>query len=370
MSSKENLKQLLKKYTALTAPSGYEQEAVRAIYSEIKDYADEVRISTTGQIVAVKRGSGSGPTVAIGAHMDEVGYAIKSILPSGFMMFDKVGSQTDNVAVGRKVWVTAKKIPGIITIRPGHLASPEEAKMVTPIGKLFIDIGAKSADEVKRLGIKVGDPVVPQSDFMEMANADLICTKAIDDRINCAIITEIFKTLKASDFAGTLIGFFTVREEVGMHGAAHVLYKHDVDYVYALDTIPTNDTPDGSVAALPLELGKGPGLSVLDGVLFAAFYAAHPGLRAFIEAIARKNSINLQTVTLIGMSYATDASALGKANGGLPALTLTVPRRYSHSPVELCDLNDADALFKLLCAAIKENDKVNLNFADLENLPA
>jgi endoglucanase len=365
MSSKENLKQLLKKYTDVVAPSGYEQEEIKAIYSELKGHADEIKVSTTGQIVAVKKGAKPGPTVAIGAHMDEVGYAVRSILPSGFLLFDKVGSQTDNVAVARKVWVTAKKIPGIITVRPGHLASPEEAVMVTPISKLFVDIGAKSADEVKKLGIKVGDPIVPQSDFMEMSNPDLICTKSIDDRINCAIITELFKTLNASDFAGTLIGCFTIREEVGMFGARTALDDYKVDYVYALDTIPTNDTPDGSVAALPLELGKGPGLSVLDGITFAAFYAAHPGLRSFVEGIAGRNSINLQTVTLIGLKYATDASAFSYNKSGLPSLTLTVPRRYSHSPVELCDINDADSLYRLLFAAIKENDKVDLDFVKL-----
>lgn len=368
MSSKENLKALLKKYTSVAAPSGYEQEEIKAIYSEIKGHADEIKVSTTGQIVAIKRGSRSGPTVAVGTHMDEVGYVIKSILPSGFMMFDKDGSQTDNVAAGRKVWVTTKKIPGIITVRPGHLATPEEAKMVTPISKLFIDTGAKNAEEVKKLGIKVGDPVVPQSDFMEMSNPDLICTKSIDDRINCAIITELFKTLKASDFAGTLIGFFTVREETGMHGAVTALHNHDVDYVYALDTIPANDTPDGNVAALPLELGKGPGLSAMDGVLFGAYYAAHPGVRAFVEDVAARNNIHLQTVTLLGAGYATDASALGQTKGGLPALTLTVPRRYSHSPVELCDINDADALFRLLVSAVKEQDKIDLRFVDLGNL--
>ena len=365
MSSKENLKQLLKKYTGVVAPSGFEQEAVRAIYSEIKDHADEVRVSTTGQIVAIKKGGRAGPTVAIGAHMDEVGYVIKSILPSGFMMFEKDGSQTDNVAVGRKVWVTANKIPGIITIRPGHLSTPEEAKQVTPLSRLFIDIGVKSAEEVKKLGIKIGDPVVPQSDFMEMSNPDLVCTKAIDDRINCAIITEIFKTLKAGDFAGTLIGFFTVREEVGLHGAMTALYNHDVDYIYALDTIPTNDTPDGNVASLPLELGKGPGLSVVDGAGFFMYYAAHPGVRSFVEGVAEKSGIRLQTVTLLGAGYATDASAVNQTKGGIPTLTLTVPRRYSHSPVELCDLNDADALYRLLCAVIKENDKVDLDFVKL-----
>jgi endoglucanase len=366
MASKENLKALLRKYTDVVAPSGHEQAALKVIHAELKGHADEIKVSTTGNMVAVKKGARPGPTIAIGAHMDEVGYVIRSILPSGFLLFDKVGTQTDNVAIGRKVWVTAKKIPGIITIKPGHLATPDEAKLVTPISKLFIDLGCKSAEEVKKLGIKIGDPIVPQSDFMEMSNPDLICTKAIDDRINCAIITELFKTIKAEDFAGTLLGVFTVREEPGMHGAVSALFNYDVDYCLSLDTIPTNDTPDGNVGALPLILGNGPGLSVCDGIMAAlTFYVIHPGVRSFIESIAAKTNINLQTVTLIFAGYATDAANYQKTKGGIPTATLTVPRRYSHSPVDLCDINDADKLFTLLLALIKENDKVNLNFADL-----
>ena len=365
MSVKENLKQLLKKYTDVVAPAGSEQEAIKVIYSEIKGYADEVKVSTLGQIVAVKNGSKPGPIVAITAHMDEVGYIIKSILPSGFLMFDKAGAQTDNVVAGRKVWITAKKIPGIITVRPQHFSTPEEAKMITPVDKLFIDVGVKNADEAKKLGITIGAPVVPQSDFMEMVNPDLVCTKAIDERINCAIITELFKNLKPSDFAGTILGCFTVREEVGLHGARHILQKHDVDYVYALDTIPANDTPDGNIAAVPLELGKGPGLCVADAILPTSFHLAHPGIRSFVEGIAAKSKIDLQIVSLLGTRYATDASAFESIRG-VPALTLTVPRRYSHSPVELCDLNDAGALYRLLFAALKENDKVDLDFLKLQ----
>jgi endoglucanase len=365
MSSKENLKGLLKKYTEIVAPSGFEQEAIKLMYAEIKDHVDEVKISTIGNMVAIKKGSRPGPTIAVGAHMDEVGYIIRSILPSGFLLFDKLGAPPDVVSIGRKVWITSRKIPGILTVKPGHLTTPEEAKMVTPTTKLFIDVGCKTAEEVKALGIRVGDPVVQQTDFLELSNPDLVCTKAIDDRINCAIVTELLKTIKASDFAGTLLGVFTVREETGANGAKRALHGFNVDYAISLDTIPTNDTPDGNIGALPLVLGNGPGMSVCDGVFFPDFYAIHPGVRALIEDVAAKSNINLQTVTLKFASYATDASGYQFTGTGLPLGTLTVPRRYSHSPVELCNMNDADKLLSLLQGVVKANDKINLKFVDL-----
>ena len=35
----------------------------------------------------------------------------------------------------------------------------------------------------------------------------------------CSIVLELFKNIKAEDFAGTLYGVFTVQEEVGLYGA-------------------------------------------------------------------------------------------------------------------------------------------------------
>jgi len=43
----------------------------------------------------------------------------------------------------------------------------------------------------------------------------------------------------------------------------------------------------------------------------------------------------------------TDASSIYVSAGGIPTAAVTIPRRYSHSPVELLDLNDALATLRL-----------------------
>lgn len=366
-NAKENLKQLLRELHDLMGVAGCEQEVVKYVYHAIKPYADEVQVSTTGNIVAIKKGCKEGPGLLVGAHMDEIGFVVKNILPSGFLLIDKIGGVPDNIMLGRKVLVSTKRIPGVIGTKPGHLQTPEEAKMVQTIGKCYVDLGLNSQEEVAALGIRIGDPIIFKSDFMEMSNPDLIATRAVDDRMNCAIILELFKNLKAEDFGGTLYGVFTVREEAGLFGARNAVYGMDIDYALALDTIPAGDTPDiNTVSQLPIYLGKGPGLPVADGVGATFFQFIHPGVRRIIEETAASKDINLQICTILGYAYTTDASAFSYVEKGIPTATLTVPRRYSHSPVELVDLNDAVSLLELLEAIIHNNEHADLSFVTLD----
>lgn len=364
---KRQFKSLFQELTEAMGVSGHEQEVIHIIHKHIKPWADEVKVSTVGNIVAIKRGNKPGPSVAIAAHMDEVGYLVRNILPNGYLTLEKVGSPPDSIAVGRKVWISSKRIPGVIGTKPAHMQTPEQAKMITPLTRNYVDIGVSSAQEARDLGIKIGDQVVIQSDFMEMSNPDLICTRAVDNRVNCAVIIELFKKLKSNDFSGTLYGVFTIREEVGLHGARCALFDYDIDYVLALDTIPVADTPDANpVNDLPIFLGKGPGLVVCEGIYPLAVYQyIHPGIRDLIEKEAAKTGINLQTVTLSSVLYMTDATAYAYVKGGLPVATLTVPRRYSHAPVELTDINDSLSLIKLLESIVRNNDNIDLNFVKL-----
>ena len=53
----------------------------------------------------------------------------------------------------------------------------------------------------------------------------------------------------------------------------------------------------------------------------------------------------------------TDAKAMAQTRGGVPAATIGLPRRYSHSPVEVFALRDLENLVKILVAAVKRLEK-------------
>ncbi|MGL6198216.1 MAG: M42 family metallopeptidase [Lachnospiraceae bacterium] len=365
-TAKSNLKELLRNLHDTMGVSGNEEEVIKFVYEQISPYADEVNVSTTGNIVAVKKGSRPGPKLLLGAHLDEIGFLVKGILPNGFILIEKVGGVPDNIMLGRKVLVSSKRIPGVMGTKPGHLQTPEEARMVLPISKCYVDVGLSSDEEVRSQGIKIGDPVIFKSDFMEMTNPDIIATRAIDNRINCALIIELFKNLKAEDFGGEVYGVFTVREELGLKGAPNAIHGLGIDYAIALDTVPAGDTPDiDAIRQLPIYLGKGPGFPIADGLPPAMVQIVHPGVRRIIEKHAAAENINLQQCTILGYAYATDASAFSYSEGGIPTATLTVPRRYSHSPVEMMNINDAVDLLTLITVIVKDNENADLSFVKL-----
>lgn len=360
---KESLKESLKELTSLVGVSGSEQEVVKYMKEKLEIYADEVIVDPNGNVIAVKHGNKPGPKLMIAAHSDEIGFSVKNILPNGFILFNKIGTASDKVLEGRKVLIKGS-IPGIIGIKPGHLQTPEEAKKVNSSKECYIDVGASSKEEVESLGIRVGDPIGYRSDFMEMANKDYICTKSIDNRMNCAILIELFRQIKDVEFEGTVYGVATVQEETGMKGAFMVGNRIEPDYAIVIDTIPSGDTPDVNAERdLPIYLGKGPACVIADGVLFGLLFTySHPGVIEIIEEQAKVAGVNVQYTTLVGEGYATDAARLSFAGKGIPCAMLVVPRRYSHSPVELVNINDALGSLTILENIVKQNGKKEIKF--------
>ncbi|MFP7494297.1 M42 family peptidase [Terribacillus saccharophilus] len=359
---KERIKDHLRNLTNLVGVSGSEQEVVRYMNEHLLAAADEVNVDHNGNVIAVKHGTSPGPKLMIGAHSDEVGFSVKSIQEDGYLYFDKIGVVSDQLLQGRKVWISSRKIPGVMGIKAGHLQTAEESRQVKPLRDCYIDIGASSKEEAEAIGIKIGDPIVFQSDFMELSNTDLISTKSVDNRISCAILIELFHQLKGKDFAGTVYGVVTVQEEVGLRGVASAAFTIDPDYAIILDTIPSGDTPDiDTEKVLPVFIGKGPACPVGDGVFGWGSYI-HPKVREMIEEQSEKVQIPIQYVSLIGENYSTDAAALTTIGKGVPVGVLAIPRRYSHSPVELVNLRDAVDVLKVVKGIIGDNGKKSLSF--------
>lgn len=360
---KENIKSLLKDLTHINAGVGQEQPVISYIMSALKGEVDELKVDHNGNVHAIKRGHKEGLTMMVAAHTDEIGLIVKNILPNGFLLIEKLGGVPDNMLLGRKVYVGKNNLPGVIGTKPGHLQTPEEAKRVKTVSECYVDMALPSREAVESHGISVGDQVIISGEFTEMVDPDYISMKAIDDRLGCSILIELLKNLSKDDFAGTLHGVFTVQEEVGLYGAQKVGDGYTPDYAIVLDTIPAGDTPDVNTERdLPVRLGEGPALPLADAVMPIFFSMVHPAVRRAIEKQATAQNIHLQKLTLLGGGYTTDSAKLSHAGGGIPCATLAIPRRYSHSPIELTNLNDSVDVYNILHGLIRDNENMNTSF--------
>jgi endoglucanase len=325
---------------------------VAYLSNALRSLADEVQVDRMGNVIAAKAGSGPGPTLMLAAHTDEIACIVKSVEKNGFIRFEKTGLFGDVLLPGRRMRVSGRV--GVVGIKPGHLQTDAERREVKPISELYIDIGASTDEEVFKIGIKPGTPVYFIGEFVEMLNPDLVCSKSIDDRAGCNVLLQLMRELKGEPFAGKVYATFTVQEEVGFRGAKVVAQKLNPDMAIAIDTIPCGDTPDVSFTKeLPIRLGGGPAIPVGESVGLIDGHLMPMRMRELITGTAEKHGIPYQMTVLLG-SYATDATSIHLALSGIATGVVAIPRRYSHSPIEITHVGDSANAVLLLKEFIKE----------------
>jgi putative aminopeptidase len=132
-----------------------------------------------GNIYAELNGNKTGPTVMVSAHSDEIGCMVSAIEES-FLRMERNGGILESLLIGRKVEVNGHF--GVDGVKAGHLQTAEQRTKIPRIETLYVDIGAKTREEVLSMGISIGDAITYISDLDRFTNSDLICGKAIDNR--------------------------------------------------------------------------------------------------------------------------------------------------------------------------------------------
>ncbi len=345
----QELKELFLKLQAVGSPSGFEEPMIRLLKEELEPLCDEVYDTLRGNVIGVQKGTDpDAPSVALVAHMDQVGFIVSNIDDRGFIRFRKLGGAVNRCIQGQQLALLTERGPiqGVVGIKPGHITPPEEANQVPPINEMYIDIGAQSREEATDLGVEIGTPIVISAKPVELAN-DLIASPAVDDRAGLTAIITIAKHLKEQQVPSTVYYVGSVEEEIGLRGASVALYDLDVDFAVAIDTCPAGYQPDVVMRDLYYEVGRGPGIHI--GEVGRSVRLGSQVVRRWLVETAKREGVPYQTALMHG---GTDTSALQQTRGGIPSCTIGIPRRYSHSPVEAFDLKDLANLIEILEAGI------------------
>ena len=336
---------------AIDAVSGHERPLVRHLRDALASVCDEVTVDAVGNLYAVRRGERDGPTVMIAAHTDEIGLLVKAIEPDGFLRIETIGGVIPSTLPARLVRVRGHL--GVVGVKAGHYQSPAERGSAPAVRDMYVDLGAASATSVAAMGIEVGDPLAFVSEVRAFGHdAPLVVGKAIDDRLGCAILAQLLED--GPPPAGTLVAAFTSQEEVGLKGAGVAGTRWQPDLALALDTMPSGDTPDmHRTRDLDVAIGAGPVVQVAAGAGGRGFLV-HQGVRGYLRRLAETHGVPLQEAVFAGGN--NDAAAIAWSGRGVPAASLCLARRYSHSPVEVADLRDAEAALTLLRGVVASMD--------------
>jgi len=319
------MKELLKTLVEIPAPSGYESQVRNQIREWIEPLVDEMRVDSLGNLVAVRKQTDA-PRLMLVAHMDEIGLMVTHVDQQGFARFVALGGVMPIHCVGGRVRFL-NGVQGVIGVEKNPTSSE-----IPPLEKMFIDVGASSAEDCP---IRIGDVAVFDRSFVDLGKR--VVSKAMDDRVGVAVLIEALRRIEKSAFEMYFV--FSVQEEVGVRGATVAAFGVEPDLGLAIDVTATGDTPKGH--RMEVRLGKGPAIKIRDAGMLA-----DPRVIQWMVQTAEKAKIPYQREIL--EFGGTDARAIQLSRSGVPAGVLSIPCRYVHAPSEMVDMEDVENAVKLL----------------------
>jgi endoglucanase len=332
--------ELMKRLSEADGVSSQEAEVAKIMEGEFKKRGLKAEVDNFGNVLAYKS-VGKNPLI-LGAHMDEIGLMVKHIDEKGFLRFIKIGGIDDRTLVNQQVLVRTKKglVPGVIGNKPPHIMRDEERKSVIDYRSMFIDIGATSGDEAKKMGLEIGDTVTFPTTYKKLG-PKMISGKALDNRIGCYVLLQLAEGLREN-----VILMGTSQEEVSTFGkgAATASYKLEPRAFIAVDTAVAGDHPELKPDDAPVHLGKGPSVLLVEAG--ARGNVAEKKLAQKVLDVAKKAKIGVQLEVIDG--GATDAASVHNIKGGIPSIGICVPTRYIHSTVAVAHEEDIEQDIKLL----------------------
>ncbi len=220
--------------------------------------AKEVRFDGLGSVL-IRLNESTGPKVMIFAHMDEVGFMVRSISREGAIDVLPVG----NVRMAaRQLQPVAS--PPVKSANSGLLDGDRQGNDVSA---MRVDIGARSYDEVMQAGIRPGNRVTFDTTFQVLPH-QRVMGKAFDDRLGCYLLVTLLRELHDAELPAEVWLVASSSEEVGLRGGQTATRAVSPDVAIVLDTACWAKNFDYG-AANHRQIGNGPMLVLSDKSLIA-----------------------------------------------------------------------------------------------------
>ncbi|MDR0931160.1 MAG: M42 family peptidase [Clostridiales bacterium] len=335
--------QLLQQLCEFNAPSGNESTLANFIADKCREAGADVSIDVLGNVIAHKPATFAeaiAQKIMLCAHMDEVGFIIKSIDNEGFLSFKCVGGIDNSILPSKRVIVHGKNnmpINGVITTIPKHML--KDGKKVTE-KTLKIDIGAKDKSDAESM-VEKGDYATFNSQFKIVNNR--IKSKALDDRIGCFVLLKLLQ----NNYNKDIFFVWNVQEEVGCRGAKASSFTICPNLALVLEGTTCADFPEVKDEDVSTVLGDGVALTFMDSGCINPRYLVN----SLVE-IARRN--NIKTQFKRGVTGGNDSATIHTNVGGIPTAALSVPCRNIHAPNSIAMLEDITSMYNLTDKFLQE----------------
>ena len=326
--------------------SSFEEEVSKFLETQLDIESNDIYYDKIGSLIVRRNSNKSKLNLMFATHIDEVGFIVSDI-KKNFLKLQQVGSfWTHLVVVQLYTLVTrdGRKYRGIISSPASHGLPQEKRDKTLSMDDLYLDLGIEEED-IKNLGIEIGNMVCPYSPEVDTANGVTFISKAIDNRISAYIGLEVMKDLELNN-AMNLSWAFTVQEEPGLRGARTSTEMVKPHVGLAIDTTLAGD---GVFDKNTVSLGSGVVLSYIDSNSIA-----HRGFMRWIEDICIENNIKYQYAVF--NKGGTDSGNIHKAFDGVINLSLAIPVRYMHTNHTIASKKDVDECIRLVKEIVRRLD--------------
>ncbi len=290
---------LLAELVSIPSPSGNTGNVISFVEKYLGEAGVETSRNRKGGLIATIPGQDSSRHRMLTAHVDTLGAMVKEIKPSGRLKIDLIGGFKYNSIEGEycKIETSSGKVfTGTILMHQTSVHVYKDAGKAERNQEnieIRIDEKVHSAQEVRALGIEVGD-FVSFDPRVEITPSGYIKSRHLDDKASVAILLQLMKQIKTENIVLPYTTHFLIsnNEEIGYGGNSNIS-PETVEYL-AVDMGAMGDgqSTDEYTVSICVKDASGP---------------YHYGLRKHLVRLAEANQIQYKLD--IYPYYGSDASA-------------------------------------------------------------
>jgi putative aminopeptidase FrvX len=247
------------------SPTGYAEEAIGYCEKALEAFPElKIKRTRKGGLLVSFKGEHADSPRALTAHVDTLGAMVKEIKPGGRLKMTQIGGFAWNSVEGEGCTVITtkgKQVRGSILVEKASMhvhGKQVELKREDEVMEVRLDETIGSEDEVKILGVHVGDFIVfdPR---VELTNG-FVRSRHLDDKAGVACLVAAIRALHDAKLkpAQTIHFLISNYEEVG-HGASAGIPPEVIELV-AVDmaAVGEGQTSDEYHATLCVKDSGGP----------------------------------------------------------------------------------------------------------------
>jgi endoglucanase len=332
----------LERLLVASGPSGQE-EPVAEVWRDAARAFGEPSSDVLGSSWVRVPGTAGGPLLAVVGHIDEIGVVVTHAGDDGMLAVRPLVGFDPQVLVGQRLVILTKdgELPAVVGARR-HKRKRGEDRKPLDFDDLYLDVGARNGEEARSL-VRAGDAALVAAAPLELRNGR-VASRALDNRLGSYVALEVARRVAEQGGApGDVAGVAVVQEEVGdFAGSRTVAYGLEPAVAIAVDVTHATDVRGGD-AEDEGDNRLGGGAAIMRGP------SMHPQIFELLHDTAVAEGIPFSIEVSRGHTN-TDADAVYLSRVGVATGLVSIPLRYMHTPVEVVDLADVEAVVSLLVA--------------------